>query len=199
MVNETATAALNWVDYIILVIMALSTLVGIFRGFIKEAVSLLVWVVAIFVAIKFFSPLGQYVNKHYIDSLIVSNVVAFVGLFIVTLILGLIINVIISLLIEKTGLTATDRLLGIVFGLVRGVLLVALLIMFVNLSAFRKNKVFEQSKLVSAFEPVATWLSKFLPKGLEYAMNAVEPPSSSHASSRMTREGAEQTATDQNS
>jgi membrane protein required for colicin V production len=196
MVKET-TDIFNWVDYIILVIIGLSTVVGVFRGFIKEAISLLVWVAAIFVAIKLFPPLGQYIHKHGINSIIVSNIIAFVGLFLITLLIGLIINIVISLLIEKTGLNATDRLLGIVFGLVRGVLLVAILLMFVTLSSLHQADSIKQSKLASTFLPISDWLSKFVPKGLDYAMNAIEP-SSSKDSSKMTQDEDEESSVDEN-
>jgi len=198
MVKE-ATDIFNWVDYIILTIMALSTLVGIFRGFIKEAISLLIWIIAIFVAIKFFPSLGHYLHKHTIDSVTLANVVAFVGLFIITLLLGLVANIVIALLIEKTGLTATDRLLGIVFGLVRGVLLVAILLMFVNLSSLHETDSIKKSKLASTFLPVSDWLSKLLPKGLDYAMNAMGPSASPESPSKVTKEESEESAADQNS
>lgn len=195
MVKET-TDIFNWVDYIILVIMGLSTLVGVFRGFIKEAISLLIWVAAIFIAIKFFPSIGQYIHHHAIDSIIISNVIAFAGLFFITLLLGLIVSIVISLLIEKTGLSATDRLLGIVFGLVRGVLLVAILLMFVNLSSFHEVSSIKKSKLARTFLPVSDWLSKFLPKGLDYAMSTIEP-TSHDSSSKTTKEETEEPSIDE--
>ena len=178
MVNET-TNIFNWVDYTILIIIGLSTLVSVFRGLIKEAISLLVWIAAVFFAIKFFSPFGQYIHKHAVDSVVLSNVFAFAGLFLSTLLLGLIINIIVSLLIEKTGLNATDRLLGIVFGVVRGVLLVSILLVVVNFSSLNEMTSIKQSKLASAFLPISNWLSKFIPKGLDYAISTIEPSNGS--------------------
>jgi membrane protein required for colicin V production len=179
----------NWIDYIILTIILLSTLIGILRGFIKESISLLVWIAAIIIAVKFFPMAGNYLHQRYVTSLAAANVIGFSGLFLSTLLIGLVVSVLLTLLIEHTGLTATDRLLGIIFGLARGILIVSLLLMLVNVSALELNGSIERSSLSKAFAPITKWLTEALPKTLEYAINTVQSDEKDKkSSSRQSKE-----------
>ena len=105
---------LIWVDYAILGIIAVSAIIGLFRGFVKEAFSLATWLVSIWLAIRFSQPFSFFFND-YIDVPSVRIAAAFICLLIVTLILGAMLSYLMSQLIEKTGMSGTDRFVGFLF------------------------------------------------------------------------------------
>ena len=121
---------MNWVDWVILVVLGFSALVGIKRGFVKEALSLSTWVMAIVVAVILNERLSLYLME-YIANEKLRYLVAFVLLFVATLLLGALASSLMTQIIKVAGLKDTDRLLGMAFGLARGVvLMVALLLVF---------------------------------------------------------------------
>lgn len=155
----------NWIDYTIIAIIALSVLISVMRGFVREVISLVVWVAAIAVSFIFYRYIADLlVNFIHSDS--VRLVVSFVGLFLVTLILGMLINYLIGQLVANTGLSGTDRVLGIIFGIARGILVVVLLMMLVSLTPFAKETSWQESVLVPHFQPLENWLSSFLPDSM---------------------------------
>lgn len=156
----------NWIDYTIIAIIALSVLISVMRGFVREVISLVIWIAAIAVSFIFYRYIADLlVNFIHSDS--VRLVVSFVGLFLVTLVLGMLINYLIGQLVANTGLSGTDRVLGIIFGIARGILVVVLLMMLVSLTPFAKETSWQQSVLIPQFQPLETWLSSFLPESMQ--------------------------------
>lgn len=157
-----------WVDYVILGIISLSALISLARGFVKEAMSLITWFAAFFVASHFYEDLSALLGMS--DPLI-RNGTAIAILFILTLILGALINFIVSELVTKTGLSGTDRVLGVCFGAVRGVLIVAAMLLFIDtMTGFSEALWWKQSLLIPEFSIVIQWFfslvqnsSSFLP------------------------------------
>ena len=155
------------VDYIIIGVVIVSAIIGLFRGFLKEALSLATWIVAILVAKLFASSLaGVFADR--IEAPIVRVVLAGGILFVGVLILGAVLNYIVSVLVDKTGLTGTDRTLGLVFGLARGVLINALvLVVAVGLLSKEQLESWRsQSTFVPYLEQVVVWMRGLLPAEL---------------------------------
>jgi len=139
---------------------------GAFSGFVREVISLVIWIAAIAVSFIFYRYIADLlVNFIHSDS--VRLVVSFVGLFLVTLVLGMLINYLIGQLVANTGLSGTDRVLGIIFGIARGILVVVLLMMLVSLTPFAKESSWQESVLVPHFLPLESWLSSFLPDSMQ--------------------------------
>lgn len=113
---------MQWIDYAVLGIILVSTIISAFRGLFKEILSLLAWAVAFWVAMKFYKPLTQFIT--FTDDQSIRVVIALFGLFMGTLMIIGFVNYITTLIFKKTGLSGTDRVLGLIFGLLRGLAIV---------------------------------------------------------------------------
>lgn len=146
----------SYIDLIIIGIIAFSMIVSLLRGFVREVMSLASWVVAFLVANNFYPYLANYLTQ--IQSEYLRDGAAIAILFIATLIIGAIVNYVISQLVDKTGLSGTDRVLGACFGLLRGVLIVAALLFFVDtFTNFSQSDWWKNSKLIPHFGFIVEW------------------------------------------
>ncbi len=154
----------NWIDYLIIGVVLLSLLIGVIRGFICELISLITWIVALLLAFKFAHPLANHLSS-WIDSATARYFVAFAIIFIVILIIGITINVLIRTMVwHRTGVPFTDRLLGLVFGFARGILIIALVLLFVQVSVLKNEPEVKESQLIPQFKGLVGWLRRVLPE-----------------------------------
>ncbi len=163
--NTAINQALNWADYFIIAIILFSTLISIMRGFISEAISLLTWVTSVFMALKF----TGVVSKAFENIIHTANariIVSFLLIFIIVLIIGSLINHFLGILVANTGLSGTNRLLGMVFGFARGILLIAILILFAKMTSFIKTPWWKNSQLIPYFLDIVNWLQQIIPAHL---------------------------------
>ncbi|UXN37907.1 CvpA family protein [Avibacterium paragallinarum] len=146
----------NYIDFIIIGIIAFSIIVSLLRGFVREVMSLASWVVAFLVANHFYPYVANFLTQ--IESNYMRNGAAIAILFIATLIMGALVNYLVSQLVDKTGLSGTDRVLGGCFGLLRGVLIVAALLFFVDtFTNFNQSDLWKESKLIPHFGFIVEW------------------------------------------
>jgi membrane protein required for colicin V production len=143
-------------------IIVISILVGAIRGFIKEAFSLAVWAAAFLVAFQYSGALALQLESH-IELPSARTSLAFVGLFLAVLLVGGLVTFLIGELVEKTGLSGTDRLLGGVFGGVRGLFLVLAIMLVAGLTPVPQDPWWQQSRTIQSLMPLAEWSAKFLP------------------------------------
>ena len=153
---------MEYADYVVLIIIALSILVGAIRGFVEEAFSLLVWAAAFLVAFQYSGALALQLESH-IDLPSVRTSLAFAGLFLAVLLLGGLATYLVGKMVEKTGLSGTDRLLGGVFGGVRGLVLILALILVAGLTPVPQDPWWQTSRSIQSLMPLAEWSAKFLP------------------------------------
>lgn len=151
----------TWVDWAIIAVVAISSLISLRRGFVKEALSLLTWIVAGIVAWMFGSSLAIHLTD-LIETPSARVIAACAILFVVTLLVGALVNFLVGELIRVTGLSGTDRLLGMVFGAARGALLVVVLIGLASLAPVHQDTWWQQSVLVPHFLMVADWSKNFI-------------------------------------
>jgi len=147
---------MNWADWAIIAIIVLSGLISLKRGFIKEALSLLIWVLA-FVIARMFSANMSTLLIDYIDVSTVRYAAAFAILFAATLMVGALVNYLIGTLVRMTGLSGTDRMLGIIFGLARGGLLVVVAIALVKNTPLTEALWWYESTLIPEFLMLEEW------------------------------------------
>ena len=121
---------MNWADWVILAILVVSSLISLKRGFVKEALSMANWVFAFFVAMTFRSALAELLVKH-VETPSLRELAAFAILFVFALVVGAMVNFLVSEVVKATGLAGTDRFLGMVFGLIRGFILVMAILLLV--------------------------------------------------------------------
>ncbi len=153
---------MNWVDYSILAILAISTLISVWRGFTREALSLAGWIIAAWVALTFADDLSILLEPH-IDAPSMRLLIAFAILFLLTLLVAGIVNFLVVQLIYKTGLSGTDRVLGIFFGLARGALVVGVLVLIGGLTPMPQDPWWGESQFLHYFQDIALWIRQYLP------------------------------------
>ncbi|MEW6444843.1 MAG: CvpA family protein [Pseudomonadota bacterium] len=156
---------LTTIDLVLLGIIAFSALISILRGFMKEMISLLSWVAAFVVSIFYAAHLAPFMPAS-MDMPSMRLAASFLILFILTLIVGGIINAVVGLLVKKTGLSGSDRSIGVVFGLVRGVFLVSVLILLGSLTPMPQDPWWKESQVIQHLTSVALWMRDLLPNDL---------------------------------
>jgi membrane protein required for colicin V production len=154
---------MSWVDLIIIVIIIISALISLVRGFVKESLSLASWILAGFIALRYFTPLADLLEP-YIESPTIRTGTGFAILFVSSLIVGAIINYMASQAVTKTGLTGTDKSLGVVFGVARGLLIVTLLVLLAGLTPMPSEPWWNDSAMIEFFSDMASWIKDILPQ-----------------------------------
>jgi len=155
------------VDWLIIAVVVLSTLLSLKRGFVKEVLSLLTWVVAFVVSIKFADQM-QALLIEQVQNDSIRYIVAFVSLFIASLVVGALVSFLLGSLIQVTGLSSTDRVLGMVFGFARGSLIIVAFISLLSLSpAIEETEFWKTSQLIPQLGQLNDWTRDMLGKSTD--------------------------------
>lgn len=163
---------MNWVDIAIAAIILVSALIGLARGLVREVMSLAVWLGAIGVAYLYHKQVAVALTP-YIAQPNVRLGAAFVGLVLAVLILGSVLAAVLTALINKTGLSSLDRLLGFLFGAARGGVVVAMAVFLGALTPLPQEEWWKESKAVSEFKLVGDWLLNLVPSEFQATLKRV--------------------------
>jgi membrane protein required for colicin V production len=168
---------MNWVDLVVLAVLALSGLLAFMRGLVREVLGLGAWIIAGVVASPYgvFPTVQQWTRQQFNDPT-TADIIAFGGVFIVTLIVLWIIAGIVGGLVRDSVLGGLDRTLGLLFGIARGAVLVAVLYVLVGMAvpAEQWPQPVLQARALPTVYHGAEWLASQLPQG--YRPTVTPPP-----------------------
>ena len=153
------------VDVVVILVICLSALFSLLRGFVKEAISLATWIIAIWLAATFAPKLSAMLPLG-IESEAVRQAIGFGVLFILSLMLGALINVLVSKVVKKTGLSGADRIFGVAFGVFRGGLIIVVFVVIGGMTPLPEADWWQSSVLLEWFESVAIVIQGYIPEDL---------------------------------
>ncbi len=163
--NAVSLADLIWVDYCLVGLIGVSAVLGLTRGLIREVFSLLLWVGAGWLALQYNHAFAVYLERVIpMDS--ARMAVSFMLIFIGILTVGGLVVFLLGKLVSSTGLDGADRLAGLLFGMARGALIVAVLVLLAGATPLPAQPWWKQSKLIPPFQALALWLRDQVPAGL---------------------------------
>jgi len=142
------------VDWILLAVLGLSLLLGVWRGIVQEVLSLAGWVVAFYVS-QLYAPLAAAWLPMEGSSQMLRYAAGFVVVFIAVLVATVLVSWVLKKLVSAVGLGPLDRLLGSVFGLLRGVVILLAATVIVGMTPMRETEAWRQAQ-------GAQWLQQLL-------------------------------------
>lgn len=160
---------MNWADYAILAIIALSAIVGLFRGFLREVIGLATWVAAFYVAFISAEMVAPWFQQ-WIASDSIRIGVAFSAIFIAVLVAGGIVTWILGKLADNTGLAGTDRVAGAAFGVVRGAGILVLLVLLAGMTPLPRDGWWRESVFIDHLRDGAMYVRDQLPERFAQAI-----------------------------
>lgn len=166
---------MNPADVAIAVIVAISVVIGLVRGLVVEVLSLAIWIAAVALAIA----LGPQVAEWFGGSIELPSARVALGyaiVFVTVLVAGAIVVYLMRKLVQGTGLSGTDRLLGMVFGVARGAIVVVVLVLLAGFTPMPRDPWWRESRALPLFQALAKAGSRWLPVSLaryvEYGLAA---------------------------
>ncbi|MCK4834563.1 MAG: CvpA family protein [Gammaproteobacteria bacterium] len=154
------------VDVVVIFVIFLSALFSLIRGFVKEAISLATWIIAIWLAATF-APRLAVALPNSIESEAVRQAIGFGVLFVLTLVVGAIVNTLVNQVVKKTGLSGADRVFGIAFGILRGGLIIIVFVVIGGMTPLPDAEWWQSSTLLQWFESAAMVIQEYIPQDLK--------------------------------
>lgn len=165
----------TWLDYSILIVLAISIFVSFYRGFIKEMISLITWVLSIVLAFKC-APLISPILFGWISRPGLQYILSFCLILGVMLIVGILINRLMKTMVLLTGMSLVDRGLGVVFGFLKGALVVTMILLLINVTALQSSSWFVESSIAPWFNVPIQIAQDYIPKKLKHLSVWIKQP-----------------------
>jgi membrane protein required for colicin V production len=165
----------QWVDLIFIVIIGLSSITGLFRGFIKEFIALGIWILGIWAGYNYSQSLNPWLQP-YIQDQSIRTIIAFVVILLGVLIGGGIFNALLGLFLRGSGLGAMDKVLGACFGFARGVFILSLVLSILSMTSLPYQSYLSGSSVYPQLLPVVNWVSGYIPKLVNQMKTAKNSP-----------------------
>jgi membrane protein required for colicin V production len=153
---------LDLIDIAILVTLLIPAVVGVIYGFLNIILSIVSWGVAFSLAAKFSNSLSPLLSS-YVENEFLRDSLAFFAVFILCLIILSVLGYFMLKLLGRAGLTAADRILGLVFGIGLGGAIVAAVVFLAGFTDLSDSDWWQESLIVSPFERIGVWGRQFLP------------------------------------
>jgi membrane protein required for colicin V production len=167
---------LNPIDLGIIAVVLISGVLAFFRGFVKEVLSIVGWVGAAFATLYLFTLVAPFA-RHYLSPILLADAVTALAIFIVALIVLSVISHAIAARVRDSALSALDRSLGFLFGVLRGAVLVAIAYLLVTwlVPATEQPQMLRQAKALPLVSAASDLLLHILPPAArERVHNAVD-------------------------
>ena len=158
------------IDWVILAVLVVSVLISLKRGFIREALSLASWIIAFIVARMFSGNLATLLDGM-VETSSLRWIIAFAILFVGTIVIGAMLNHLISEFVRMTGLSGTDRVFGMVFGIIRGVIILVAIVYGLQFTLVPEDAWWKDSTFIPYLSTLADWARKTLPGTTEQIMS----------------------------
>lgn len=143
-----------WIDYLLLIIIAISCAIGLIRGFLRETLSLSVWLATFWIAANFYQKLAGYLTVF--ANPLARDAAAIIALMTTTLVIGALTIKLLMAILSHSGLSTTDRLLGFCFGFLRSMLVICgILICLERFLLLSNQEIWCQSYLIPKFHLLA--------------------------------------------
>ncbi|MHB8667378.1 MAG: CvpA family protein [Burkholderiales bacterium] len=155
---------MTWFDYLVIAILAVSVLLAVYRGAVREITALAGWVAALILSGMFAQQLAQWLPASL--SHMLRAVIAYLVIFLVVLLLSGLIGLVLAKVFRAAGLGFTDRAIGAMFGLVRGAVIVFVLVMFAGMTGLPKEPFWREAALSGPVETAVLAVKPALPKDL---------------------------------
>jgi membrane protein required for colicin V production len=157
---------MNGADYLILGVLAFSVLLGLFRGFVRESIALLAWLGGLWLAWRY-APLIEPLFRGAIDEP-ASTWAARAVILLAVLVVGWLLAAILSYFLRHSALSImVDRLLGMVFGVIRGAVVIAVFVLLAQFAHLEQTKWWKNSRLVPYAAEGAGWIQTFAETGMD--------------------------------
>ncbi|MBS0455765.1 MAG: CvpA family protein [Proteobacteria bacterium] len=154
---------LSSIDWILLVVLALSALFGALRGFVAEVLSMVVWIVAFWLAFTYGADVADGLQSQVHDAA-GRLLLAYALVFIVAMLVGSVVSWLISAMVKSLGLGDVNRFLGLCYGLVRGALLGCVLVLVLGWTALPQQPQWRTSPLIPLYQAGAEAMKHWLPE-----------------------------------
>ena len=150
------------IDWTIVVLVALSFLLGVWRGFVREIVSIVGWILGVYLAMRFSTVLGERIPLE-VEWPVVKTIVAGVLIVAACVFVAALVGWIARRLLVAAKLSVADRTLGGIFGVARGVLIVAVLIFFAMDTQMTRQPFWRDSLVLPQAEAAVRSASRHIP------------------------------------
>lgn len=151
-------------DYGVLAVIGLSALRGAWRGLLSELFGLIGWIVAFFVASRYVGHLVPYIPASWPGGELTQWLVAFALIVVGVVLVASVANALLARLVELSGLGGVDRSLGMMFGVVRGIVVVLLLVAVADLTELPQHEFWRDALLRPYAERGVRELKPLLPE-----------------------------------
>jgi membrane protein required for colicin V production len=152
----------TWIDFTVLGVVAASVIWGAWRGLVREVLAILGWVIAFLAANLFAGPLGE-VMPQAIPTPELRLAAAFIAIFLGSLVVTTLIGLLLSKAVHAVGLAGLDRLLGAMFGVARGALIILAATLLAGLSSLPREAAWRDSLVGAPLAQMALALKPLLP------------------------------------
>ena len=162
--TDVAGSGSAMVDIVILAVMGISLVFGLFRGLLRELLSLVSWVLAFWIAYRYSANVAEIIDRA-LQNPTLSQAVSAVLVFVIVLVALMVLTSLIAKVFKATGLAGIDRILGGLFGLGRGVvILLAALILASHTGAVEQDW-YNASTMIPMFDRALDWMAAYVPAG----------------------------------